>query len=350
LSLIIIRPLIRIVSFWMGEYSLGAMLVVSITAGLCVFMAYLFIKRATNSNTYAFLFAMLLGFSASHLLFGSLAENYIFGAASLIFFFLLIQANEKRFTVLIPAGLLLFGITITNTAQGAIGLFLNKFGFRRLIQFCIAVLILGIVLTLFTNFIYPKSITYFFNPKDIAVEFDFVKTTGDAPETNLREKFQVTARTMFLYSVVAPDILEVISKKPPFPTIDLKTFDVHTHQLASYKRFANIPLVLWLMLLAGSFIVFIKNIRATKHLSLILGLIGALGFNFVMHLFYGTELFLYTPYWMYAIIFFIALSLSEFAEKTWFQIALSVTIFVIVINNFNFIFSILKAIAPFYIS
>ena len=79
-----------------------------------------------------------------------------------------------------------------------------------------------------------------------------------------------------------------------------------------------------------------------------LGLLGALGFNFIMHLFYGTELFLYTPYWIYAIIFFLSLSLSEFAEKAWFQICLTFIIFVIMINNFNFIFSILKAIAPFY--
>lgn len=349
LSLIIIRPLMRLASFWMGEhYQLGAMLVVSATAGLCVFMAYVFIKRATESKTYAFLFAMLFGFSASHLLFGSLTENYIFGAASLILFFLLIQSNETRFSILIPAGLLLFGITITNIAQGVIGLFFNKFNFRRLIPFCVYVLVFGILLTLFTNSLYPKSITYFFNPKDIAFELGFVKVVGEEPESNFAEKFQVTARTMALYGLVAPKPIEAISEKPPFPTIDLKTFDIRTHQLASYKGIANIPLVLWLILLAGSFVAFIKNIRTTKHLPLMFGLLGTLGFNFIMHLFYGTELFLYTPYWMYALVFFIALSLSEFAEKTWFQILLTLIVFIIAINNFNFIFSILKAVEPFY--
>lgn len=377
LSLIIIRPLIRLVSFFMGEhYPLGAMLVVSATAGLCIFMAWLFIKRTTNSNTYAFLFATLLGSTASHLLFGSLTENYIFGTASLIFFFLLIQAKENRFSILVPAGLILFGITITNLAQGVIGLFFNKnlshhlapvavlgggdtgnnkiklffnqFGINRLILYCFLILGFGILLTLFTNFLYPKSITYFFNPKDIAVEFGFVKISGEEPQTNLLEKFQVVSRTMFLYGVVAPKSLEAISEKPPFPTIDLKTFDIRTHQLASYKGLANIPLALWLILLVSSFITFVKNIRTSKNLSLMLGLLGVLAFNFIMHLFYGTELFLYTPYWMYAIVFFIALSLSEFAEKTWFQIFLTITIVAIMINNMNFIFYIMKAIAPFY--
>lgn len=349
LSLIIIRPLMRLVSFWMGEhYPLGAMLVVSATAGLCVFMAWLFIKRATNSSTHAFLFATLLGSTASHLLFGSLTENYIFGAASLIFFFLLIQSQENRFSILVPAGLLLFGITITNIAQGVVGLFFNKFNFRRLIQFCVYVLVFGVLLTLFTNFLYPKSITFFFNPNDIAFEFGFVKVVGEEPESSFAEKLQVTARTMALYGLVAPKPIEAISEKPPFPTIDLKTFDIRTHTFASYKGIANIPLILWLMLLAGSFITFIKNIRTSKHLPLMLGLLGVLAFNFLVHLFYGTELFLYTPYWMYALVFFIALSLSEFAEKTWFQISLGLIVFIIAINNLNFIFSILKAIAPFY--
>lgn len=349
LSLIIIRPLMRIVSFWMGEhYPLGAMLVVSATAGLCVFMTWLFIKRATESDTYAFLFATLLGFTASHLLFGSLTENYIFGTASLIFFFLLIQAKENRFIFLVPAGLFLFGITITNIVQGVIGLLFSKFNYRRLIQFCVYVLTLGILLTLFTYYLFPRAITLFFNPNDIAFELGFVKVVGETPESSFVEKFQVSARTMGLYGVVAPKPIEAISEKPPFPTIDLKTFDIRTHALASYKGIANIPLGLWLILLAGSFITFIKNFRISKHLPLMLGLLGTLGFNFLMHLFYGTELFLYTPYWIYALVLFIALSLSEYSENAWFHVGLSVIIFIITINNFNFIFSILKVIAPFY--
>ncbi|MEN9562651.1 MAG: hypothetical protein RIR73_895, partial [Chloroflexota bacterium] len=91
LSLILIRPLVRLVSGFMGEhYALGGMLVVSLVAAACVFMTWLFVKRATHSRTYAFIFAIFLGSTATHLLFGSLAENYIFGAAALIFFFLLL--------------------------------------------------------------------------------------------------------------------------------------------------------------------------------------------------------------------------------------------------------------------
>jgi len=79
-----------------------------------------------------------------------------------------------------------------------------------------------------------------------------------------------------------------------------------------------------------------------------LGLLATLGFNFLMHLFYGTELFLYTPYWMYAFVFFIALALSELADNKWTQTFLLIFVLVLMVNNFWFIFTILRGLAPFY--
>ncbi|MBI3153390.1 MAG: hypothetical protein HYZ21_14755, partial [Chloroflexi bacterium] len=102
------------------------------------------------------------------------------------------------------------------------------------------------------------------------------------------------------------------------------------------------------ILLAGSFIVFVKNIRTSKHLPLVLGLLGTLAFNFLLHMVYGTELFLYTPYWMYALVFFIALSLSEFADKAWFHFALTFVVLTLMVNNLWFILTILRGLAPFY--
>ncbi|MBE0672086.1 MAG: hypothetical protein IH588_16015 [Anaerolineales bacterium] len=349
LTLLIIRPLVRLVAGFMGEHwNLGGMITSAAVGGLCVFMAWLFVKRATRSRTYAFIFSILLGTTATHLLFGSLTENYIFGAAALIFFFLLIQADEKRFAVLVPAGWLLFGITITNIVQGVIALFFNKFGFRRLLQYTLLVLASGVLLTTVTSALYPDAQTFFFVPADLAFEFNFVKTEQDLPAASLAKKIQVVTRTMFLYDAVGPSPIEAISKKPPFHTIDLKTFDIRENRLASYKGLGNIPLTLWVALLAGSFLVFIKNIRSSNHLSLMLGLLGTLAFNFLLHLFYGTELFLYTSYWMYALVFFISLALAGFAEKIWLQTALIVVVLALMINNFWFIFTVIRGLAPFY--
>jgi hypothetical protein len=93
---------------------------------------------------------------------------------------------------------------------------------------------------------------------------------------------------------------------------------------------------------------FVKNMRAARQPPLMFGLLASLGFNFLMHLFYGTELFLYTPYWMYALVFFIALALADIAERRWFQYSMILVLLAFMANNFWFIFNILHGLAPFY--
>lgn len=351
LVLIISRPLIRFVALFMGDqWQLAGILVVAILSGLCVFMAWLFVKRATGAGIYALLFAVLLGSTATHLFFGSLTENYAFGMTALILFFLLLQANEKRFSVLVPAGLLVFGITISNLAQAAIGLFFNKFGFWRVTRFCLYVVAAGIALTVFTSALYPNKETFFFVPADIAFEANFTKPPNNAQPLSLFERFQYVSRTMFLYGVVGPRPIEDISHKPPAPTIDLKTFNARDRAYASYTGLANLPLGLWLLLLAGSAILFLKGLRSSRHLPLMLGLLGSLAFNFLLHMNYGTELFLYTPYWIYALIFFLALDFAELAGRSWFESFLTIFLLTLMANNLLFIFHVLRGLDPFFIA
>jgi hypothetical protein len=349
LVLITVRPLIRFVAIFMADqWNLAPILVVAAMSGLCVLMAWIFVKRATQQHTYAFIFAIMLGSTAAHLFFGSITDTYVFGITSLIFFLLLIQAKEKRFSVLVPAGLLVFGITVTNIAQSVIGLFLNKFGFWRLVRYCAVIITAGVALTVLTSALNPNRQTFFFVPGDIAFEANFVKSVHESPDWHPIERFKIVSRTMLLYGVAAPRPLEVIAKKPPRPTIDLKTFEPSTNSYASYKGLANIPLALWLTLLTGSFLFFIKGLRSSPHLPLMLGLLGSLAFNFLLHMAYGTELFLYAPFWTYALVFFVALAFAELAGKKWFEAVLGIFVVVFMINNFWFIFTILRGLAPFY--
>ena len=184
LVLITLRPLVSFVRLFMADkWFLAPIIVVAAMNGLCVFMAWLFAKRATQNaaRTYAFLIAIILGVTAAHLLFGSLTETYVFGMTSLIFFFILIQADEKRFSVLVPAGLLVFGVTVTNIAQSMIALFLKKFGFWRLVHYGVIVLTTSIALTAFVSVLYPGNQTFFFVPADLAFENRFSKPIYDGP-------------------------------------------------------------------------------------------------------------------------------------------------------------------------
>jgi len=220
----------------------------------------------------------------------------------------------------------------------------------------VTVLAFGILLTVLVSVFNPGTQGLFFIPADITFEMNFVSSNQGSLSDPMRlsepasitRKLQVVTRSVLLYGVVAPQPLDVISEKPPFPTIDLKTYDVRTKAIASYKGLANLPLTIWLILLSSGFLLFLKNIRTSQHTPLMLGFLGVIAFNFLLHLFYGTEIFLYTSYWVYAFVLFLALAFSEYAHKIWLQWGLAVIVLVFMMNNYWFIFTIQKALAPFY--
>ena len=350
LVLITLRPLVSLVRLFVTDenWFLAPIIVVAAMSGLCVLMAWMFAKRATQKNTYAFLIAIILGTTAAHLLFGSLTETYVFGMTSLIFFFLLVQADEKRFSVLVPAGLLVFGITVTNIAQSMIALFLKKFGFWRLVYYGVIVLTTSIALTAFVSVLYPGNQTFFFVPTDLAFESRFSKPIYDSPKERVVERFGVVGRSIFLYGVVAPTPIEDYTRKTTEPIIDFKTQDYHDHIYAWYNGLAYVPLGTWLILLAGAFFYFFKNLRSSIHMPLMLGLLGSLAFNYFLHMNYGTELLLYSPYWTYLLIFFLALAFAELAGRRWFESVLTIFALTLMVNNGWFIFVILRGLAPYF--
>lgn len=349
LVLITLRPLVSFVRLFMADkWYLAPIIVVAAMNGLCVFMAWLFAKRATQKDTYAFLIAIILGATAAHLLFGSLTETYVFGMTSLIFFFLLVQADEKRFSILVPAGLLVFGITVTNIAQSMIALFLKKFGFWRLVHYGVIVLTTSIALTAFVSVLYPGNQTFFFVPADLAFEGRFSKPIYVGPLERVVEKFGVVGRSIFLYGIVAPTPIEDYTRKTAEPLIDFKTHDYHDHIHAWYNGLAYVPLIVWLILLTGAFFYFFKNLRTSIHMQLMLGLLGSLAFTYFLHMNYGTELFLYSPYWTYLLIFFLALAYAELAGRRWFESVLTIFALTLMVNNGWFIFIILRGLAPYF--
>ena len=348
LVLITLRPLVGLIQiFTADKWFLGPIIAVAAMNGLCIFMAWLFAKRATQKDSYAFVFSIILGVTAAHLLFGSLTETYVFGMTSLILFFVLVQADEKRFSVLVPAGILVFGVTVTNIAQGMIALFFKKFGFWKLVYYGIIVLTISIALTAFVSVLYPGNQTFFWVPADLAFEGRFSKPIYAGPMDRVVEKFGAVGRAIFFHGVVAPTPIEDFTRKTTDPLIDFKTHDYHEHRYAWYNGAAYLPVALWLGLFAGSVLLFFKNLRTSPHIPLMLGLLGSIGFTYFLHMNYGTELFLYSPYWTYLLIFFLMLAYVDFAGKRWFEAVLTVFAVTLMVNNAWFIFIILRGLAPY---
>ena len=333
--LLIIRPLVLFVSFFLkGDRFSSAILLVSFSGALCVFLAWYFVRQVTGNSLYAALISSLIGVSAAHLVFGSLIETYIFLAAVMMIFIVLLLRKSSLFT-LILVGLVSFGITISNFIQTVIAFFFVRRDFKQWIQYGLIVSVLVIPLTLLNNFIYPDSQPYFFIPSSLGAEAD----NTFAPSIN---RAKAVVRVMFFYSLVAPEPL-ILDEEIPF--LKVWIFKADPMRLGEYETWLGTSLALaWLVLLVFGGILFLKNIKTSNN-QYAFSFIFILLFNFILHLRYGKDLFLYSTNWTYALILFLALAWQEVSGKRWFQLVLLVFISLLILNNSRLLLTMLSTSA-----
>lgn len=337
--LLIIRPLVSVISFFLkGDSLYAAFILVALTGGLCVYLVWYFVKDILGNNLYALLIAALFGASAAQIVFSSLIETYIFlAAAALIFLALLLK--DKPLPALVIAGLVAFGITISNFGQTVIAHILIKRDIKQWIRYGLIAAALVIPLTLLNNFIYPNSQPYFFDLSSYDREGH-----NSFPPTLQRANY--LGRVMFLHSFVAPEPL-VFKEEIPFLKVWMFRASIKKEpmRLAEYETWLDTSVVfLWIILILLGGILFLKNLRRQDNrFFLTLGLI--LLFNFALHLQYGKDVFLYAANWTYAIVLFLALAWRELAGKSWFQISLLIFIGLMLVNNSQLIETMLKASA-----
>ncbi|GAB4499155.1 MAG: hypothetical protein OHK003_13920 [Anaerolineales bacterium] len=325
--LIIVRPLVWMTSLLLkGDMLYGVFFVTALTGALCVFLVWYFVRQTTPNLLYALLIAGLFGASTSQLAFGSLIENYIFlGAAALIFIVLLLK--DKPMYMLVIAGLVSFGITISNIAQTVIAHFMVKRNILQLIKYGLIVGVFIIPLNLLNNFIYPDAHPYLWDVSTLQFEEKNV-----FQPTILRANY--LSRVMLMHSFVAPDPLLI---KEDIPYLKVWLFRAVQKQnlleIARYETTLGKNLVaVWLLFAALGGVLFLKNIfKHDNRFSFAFILIVL--FSFALHMRYGRDVFLYSTNWTYAITLFLALAWREISDRRWFQIPLFVFIVFQLINN-----------------
>jgi hypothetical protein len=333
--LLIVKPLIALFAFFLkGDRLAAAFTLVAFTGALCVFLAWYFVKHTVGNSLYALLIASLLGASAAHLVFGSLIETYIFLAAVTLVFLVLLLKGAPLSTLIIT-GILSFGITVTNFIQTAIMFILVKRDFKRWLKYGLIVGAFVIPLALLNNFIYPNSQPYFFIPSSLTTEADNTFVPSAA-------RGAAILRVMFLHSIVAPDPL-ILEEEIPF--LKVWIFKAEPMRVSEYETWFGSSLALfWIVLfLLGGFL-FLKNLKKEDD-RFSFAFILILLFNFVLHLRYGKDIFLYSANWTYAIILFLSLAWKNLSNKRWFQIVLLVFLALLLVNNSRLIFTMLSTSA-----
>ena len=346
----ILRPFGAFLNFITNDPPLSAILLNTLVGGACVYLAWLFIKRQFQSKAYAFLIASLLGLSTSHLFAGSVIDSYIFSAFALILFFLLLQRSHNTIAPLVFAGALTFGITLTNFVQNIIGFSIVRPQFKEIFRFVGWVISISLILTFLHAAVYPAS-KLFFLTSDIQNEEKFFAEISDVPAWRLEGRTIFLARTMLLYTVVAPKVFILIEEVGSvIPEFRFYKISPGTFHQANYDGLGQGLVGVWILLLSISVGMFLWNLVRTKKADVSLSFMLCLLFNFSVHFFYGQELFLYSPNWAYALIFFVAFGLAPFAKNRLFQTGMLVFLILLAFHQWQFSDTILQTISEFMAS
>jgi hypothetical protein len=322
-ELLLKPPIDLVAKFLKGDTLSAALFVVAFTGALCVFLCWMFIRRATGNPVYASLVATILGMSASHLVFGSLIETYIFLAASIILFYVLLL-EDKPFSLLVFASLPAIGITITNFAQNVIALFILKPNFKLIWRYVLIVGVLFVQLSLLNNLLYPNAHPFIFLPSGLLAEQQNI-----FPFSMLR--FQALARNFLFYNVVAPNPILYFGD---IPFTQFRFFKPEINRLSAYDTsLQTFTAWFWLVLLALAVVCFFIKFKQNKHLRFSFAFLACILLNVGLHLRYGKELFLYSPNWTYALILLLGLAWGKLANNKWFLAVLLIFLFFLMANN-----------------
>lgn len=347
--LLFLRPFVWFVSIFLDGDRLQAVFLIHALAGAsCVLLAWLIVKRASGNATYSLIMASLLGASTSHLLLSSMLETYIYSALALIFFAFLMQGENTSLKFTVPAGVLVFGITISNFIQTCILYFLKQPHVKVIVKYILMVVFIILILNIIQVWIYPNAKPMFL-PANLLIEQRY-KFNVFGFAWRAMGRFSLIVRAILLYGIVAPKPF-VLTKElganfPNFRTFQITVGEFH---VAGYTGLADITVKFWMILLAAAGILFILNLLKTpKQMRFSMGLVLCLGFSLILHTVYGDDPLLYSPNWVYALVLFVALSLQKWADAKWLQITMIIFLSLMMIVNLNLIHQIMSVSLPFY--
>jgi len=202
-------------------------------------------------------------------------------------------------------------------------------------RYVTVVLVLLVQLSLVNNLIFPDAHPFFFIPSALSAE-----ERNFFPLNPLRG--QALERAFLFSNVVAPS---PILYTGDIPFTQFRFFKPEILALSVYDTpLQTFTVWFWLGLVILGCIIYFMRFREYKTNRISLALFGALVLNFILHLRYGKELFLYSANWTYALILLLALSLQGLSKQRWLQITLLVFIYFLMVNNswlFDTIFYIL---------
>jgi hypothetical protein len=350
LFVLFLNPIGLLLSKSFGSALTAAVLINSVAGALCVVLAYAFFKRSGLNGFTAAAFATILGFSATHLFFGSTPETWIFAAAGVVLLFFLALVRPGRTSAFLPAGIFAVGMLTSNLAPAVIafgaGIYKRVSGkllLAKVFFFGLAVTACVAVLSVLQKLLYPSS-TVFFLPGVYRNEFSayapIIRYWGELGPGYFSARTAELIGVMFLYNVVAPDAVvrwysagKYCLPLRPFVNVDLPGSSLPGLFAAAF----------WLALLIWAGYSFVRH-RENRE-PVLIGLLLTVLFYVAFYLIYGTTLYVYAISTAFPLLAAAALALRPYdrpGTKRYYVLAATLTCFVVLLmaNNLYFMWQI----------
>ncbi len=308
LFIIYFNPLGYIINQIVHDKDITATIYCAIVGALGVCAALYFFLNIGIGSLRSVLYASILGFSSSQLIFSIVPDSYIFSALGIILL-LLIAEKSKDIKSWIAVSVYLLGITISNIAFAVSAAFFYLFkgnlrlvSYRKkLLQYMGGISVAFFLLSVLQKIIYQRWMFQYVGRAEKEQQF-FVHFENMA-DALVRGK-QLFMH-LFYYNIVAPR--PSLIQHPLFPSIDLISFQNDT--LFSYALPGIVACLIWTAIIGIALWSFIKN--RLYHHNLIKTALVCLAINIGIHFLYGEDLMLYSSHWTFFVIVLIFFSLEK---------------------------------------
>jgi len=312
-----------------------------------VFAERFFVARGMDGKR-AIAFAVVLGLSATHLVFGSTPETWVFAAFGIILLFYLAVKKPGKWGWFLPAGVFAAGMVTTNLIPTAIAFGAGLFGRRRargviirVVAFVAAITGILVALAFLQKQFYPTA-GLFFAPSTFAYELNhYVPIYVHRNDYGTGDYFVRALQTIgytLLFNVVAPAI------KVAWRSVGEYCLPLGPAVAVDPPRFSPIgyaAAAAWLSaLLYGAFVIIRRRLWRDN---IIAGCLLVLAANFVMFYIYGSVPFLYSSVSTFSAVTALALTADQETRLNpraaiWILPAVGVFALLLALNNFGFIY------------
>jgi hypothetical protein len=300
-----LRALLRIADV---DYAgrVAAVLLNAAAGGLSVALFALLLLRLEIPVPRAAAWTLSFALSSSQLVFGSLPESWAFSVASLLLLFVLGARPEPPRDGLIGAGVLAFGMLVTNL--GAALLVRRRWrperpgaALKSLVLYALAVLAVTAAFNAVQLYVYPGTTHYI--PTQPLARDDRMSFVWPAGAGDVVVRLRELAAHFLFFNLAAPELLLADMGGPD------KVVDFPYATLQAWRPLGVVHALAWIALLAiGAHAAWRSRLLRDPIARALLGWIAA---NAALHLVFGTSLFLYSCQWTFAVLALAALGLQR---------------------------------------